>query len=205
MTIFDTEMYGEGLTTGPRHYHDRHGNDLYLVPPALETEFYREFPNKAAEKRHLMDRGKWLSRASEIMYDYECSKLSGSKAEPSTDILAQIFNDYISQGYLANDFILCVWDLVTKCQCNRVFEDQRSKCPMPTPKKTDLPKAAMRKALTDAMDGMNPLVTATIAAAAPEYMTTRAAEAFAAGDVKLALVLVAWHVATVSENAKAPN
>ena len=76
---------------------------------------------------------------------------------------------------------------------------------MPTPKKTHLPKAAMRKALTDAMDGMNPLVTATIAAAAPEYMTTRAAEAFAAGDVKLALVLVAWHVATVSENTQAPN
>lgn len=189
-----------------KHYHTNQGYDDYRVPPALETEFYQEFPNKATQNQHLLDRGKWLSRASEVMYDHELSKLhSPYKAESLEDIIYQIFKDYLEENYLPADFILVVWDLVTKCQCNRVFEDNRSKTPMSTPKKSDLPKAAMRKVLTDAMDTMNPLVVKTLATAGPEYLKVRAAEAFAANETQFALVLLAWSLVqndpAVPENA----
>lgn len=59
-------------------------------------------------------------------------------------------------------------------------------------KKTPMPKAAMRKALTEAMDKMNPLVVNVLATADPAYLDVRAAEAFADGNREVALVLVAW-------------
>lgn len=58
--------------------------------------------------------------------------------------------------------------------------------------KSDMPANDMRKVLTAAMADMNPVVVKVLATASPEYLSTRAAEAFAAGDLKTALVLLAW-------------
>lgn len=66
-------------------------------------------------------------------------------------------------------------------------------------KKSEMPKAEMRKVLAEAMDTMNPLVIRVLATADPAYLDVRAAEAFADGNQEIALVLVAWSL--VAKNA----
>lgn len=193
------------------NYHNERGEYQYLVPPALETEFYKEFPSNATPDQHIVARGKWLTRASEVVYDYLVDQLTPKKPRrDSGDILYQIFTDYIFQGFMPEDFILAAWDLVSRCQCERIFADRQRARPMSSKKTNDLPKVEMRKALSTAMDGMNPLVVKSLSVAGPEYMQLRAAEAFAAQEYELALVLLAWsqankHVTAIPGDAPPAN
>jgi hypothetical protein len=56
-------------------------------------------------------------------------------------------------------------------------------------------KNELVKALRAAIDKFNPLVAATLESAGPEYKKLRAQEAFIAGDIEFAAVLVVWSLA----------
>lgn len=64
-----------------------------------------------------------------------------------------------------------------------------------------MPKPAMRKVLSEAMASINPQVEKCLATAGPDYLKVRAAEAFASGEHKLALVLVAWGLVEIPDES----
>jgi len=98
-----------------KHYHDDNGIIDYSPPEELVNQLIAELPESTSKEERQAQRGDFIEQAIEIVFDYHCSQLVKAPL-PEGGTLQQVFNDYITKGYMPEDFLLCAWDLITQAQ-----------------------------------------------------------------------------------------
>jgi hypothetical protein len=74
-----------------------------------------ELHESTSKEERQAQRGDFIEQTIEIVFNYQCGQLIKAPL-PDGGALQQVFNDYITKGYMPEDFLLCAWDLITQAQ-----------------------------------------------------------------------------------------